>query len=80
MFVSVCVGVCVCEATLASSETIRESRIYLRREVVVCVCVFVFVFVFVLWVCVCVCDCVCVCACLSVCDCVWVCDISARST
>ena len=45
MFVSVCVGICVCEATLASSETIRESRMYLRREVVVCVFVFVFVFV-----------------------------------
>ena len=54
MFVSVCVGVCVCEATLVRSETIRERRICLRREVVVCVFVFVFVFVFGLWVCVCV--------------------------
>ena len=52
MLVSVCDGVCVCEATLVSSETIRERRICLRREVVVCV--FVFVFVFGLWVCVCV--------------------------
>ena len=32
------VFVCVCEATLVSSETIRESRICLRREVAgVCV-------------------------------------------
>ena len=38
------VCVCVCEATLVSSETIREIRICLRREVAgvcvrVCVCV-----------------------------------------
>ena len=43
----VCVGVCVCvwEATLESSETVREGRICLRREVAgigVCGSVFVF--------------------------------------
>ena len=33
--VSAVVCVCVCEATLASSETIREIRIFLRQEVAI---------------------------------------------